>query len=283
MAVLGTIRLSSIAPWSQRRRVVGMVKSPVEGSTAVLIRLDSPVTFSDFVRPICLPDEGKQMPIRRMDTFLEDLPDDGPKAEKFESIPHSVMSAKKSNKIYENTQYFISPEDEDDTTEPLEHFEKYSAFNSMDDEHHDMPKAEPLTVNDTYYEMMDRPRTEKTATVEKESIPWTNCNTLGWSRQTDQLQRVQLKIGDMGACENISIATVNSLCTEAVFHKMDCSEEEYAGSSIVCMLPNTKRWALVGVTSWRIACAPTGVERPRMYDKISSNSEWIRSVITAEV
>jgi hypothetical protein len=37
------------------------------------------------------------------------------------------------------------------------------------------------------------------------------------------LQRVQLKIGSMVKCENISITTVNSLCTEAVFHKQDCS------------------------------------------------------------
>lgn len=267
-----------------------MVKSPVEGSTAVLIRLDTPVTFSDFIRPICLPDEGKHQsqppspPIRRMDdSFVDDLLDDEPRAEKFESNLNTVATPKRMGKINENTQYFISPQ-QDDATESLEHYEKYSSSDFTHEDHFEMPRAEPLTVNDTFYEMMDRPQTKPAAvTIQKELIQWSGCNTLGWSRQSDQLQRVQLKIGDMGACENISIATVNSICTEAVFHKMDCSEEEYAGSSIVCMLPDTKRWALVGVASWRIACAPTGVERPRMYDKISSNAEWIRSIITAEV
>ena len=32
-----------------------MVKSPVEGNSIVLLKLDQPVVFSDFARPICLP------------------------------------------------------------------------------------------------------------------------------------------------------------------------------------------------------------------------------------
>ena len=53
---MGTVRLSSTSPWQQERRIVGMIKSPVEGSTTVLLKLDRPVaTFSDFVRPVCLP------------------------------------------------------------------------------------------------------------------------------------------------------------------------------------------------------------------------------------
>jgi len=52
---LGVVRLSSTSPWEQERRIVGMIKSPVEGTT-VLVKLDRPVTtFSDFVRPVCLP------------------------------------------------------------------------------------------------------------------------------------------------------------------------------------------------------------------------------------
>lgn len=55
-ARMGTVRLSSTSPWQQERRIVGMIKSPVEGSTTVLLKLDRPVTtFSDFVRPVCLP------------------------------------------------------------------------------------------------------------------------------------------------------------------------------------------------------------------------------------
>ena len=32
-----------------------MVKSPVEGNSIVLLKMDQPVVFSDFARPICLP------------------------------------------------------------------------------------------------------------------------------------------------------------------------------------------------------------------------------------
>lgn len=58
-------------------------------------------------------------------------------------------------------------------------------------------------------------------------------------------------------------------------------EEEYAGSPIFCLLSDEKRWALVGVSNWRIACTHTGTnqERPRMYDKIESNVSWIREII----
>jgi hypothetical protein len=49
----------------------------------------------------------------------------------------------------------------------------------------------------------------------------------------------------------------------------------------MCQLPKTKQWTLVGIASWRIACAPTGIERPRMYDKLTSNSAWIRDTIAS--
>lgn len=55
MARLGAVRISSQAPWVQERLIVGMVKSPVEGSQIVLIKLaDSEVELSDYVRPACL-------------------------------------------------------------------------------------------------------------------------------------------------------------------------------------------------------------------------------------
>lgn len=57
---LGSVRLTSTAPWQQERLVVGMTKSPVEGSTVVLVKLDSPLQVSDFVRPICLPRHSTQ-------------------------------------------------------------------------------------------------------------------------------------------------------------------------------------------------------------------------------
>ncbi|CAB0032383.1 unnamed protein product [Trichogramma brassicae] len=57
-ARFGHVRLTSRSPWQLERRIVGMVKSPVEGSTVVLLKLDKPIeTFSDFVRPVCLPSQ----------------------------------------------------------------------------------------------------------------------------------------------------------------------------------------------------------------------------------
>ena len=34
-----------------------MVKSPVEGNSIVLLKLDQQIVFSDFARPICIPDQ----------------------------------------------------------------------------------------------------------------------------------------------------------------------------------------------------------------------------------
>lgn len=116
-ARLGTVRLSSTSPWQQERRIVGLVKSPVEGSTIAMVKLEEPVHMSDFVRPICLPKD----------------------------------------------------------------------------------KSAVLSSNMSY------------------------CNTLGWARNREQLQRVQLKISEMERCENVSITTANSLCTEAAFIKDDCN------------------------------------------------------------
>lgn len=172
-ARLGTVRLSSSSPWQLERRIVGMMKSPVEGSTTVLLKLDSPVTaFSDFVRPVCLP-----------------------------------------------------------------------------------PNQDSVSRNTTY------------------------CQTLGWARNRELLQRVQLRHSEMERCENISIASVNSICTDAEFSMDDCNEEEVAGSPMLCLLSDNRRWALAGVSSWRIACSKPGTERPRLYDKISSNLAWIKSTI----
>ncbi|XP_076678989.1 atrial natriuretic peptide-converting enzyme isoform X1 [Andrena cerasifolii] len=171
-ARMGTIRLSSTSPWQQERRIVGMIKSPVEGSTTVLLKLDRPVnTFSDFVRPVCLPSN-------------QDPPANA-----------------------------------------------------------------------------------------------SHCNTLGWARNRDLLQRVQLRHSAMERCENISIASVNTVCTEPAYSTDDCNEEELAGSPMLCLESDGSRWALMGVGSWRIACSKAGIERPRLYDKVSSNIAWIKSTI----
>uniref|UniRef100_A0A1V1FKK9 Putative serine protease 38 n=1 Tax=Reticulitermes speratus TaxID=60591 RepID=A0A1V1FKK9_9NEOP len=175
VAHLGNIRLSGSSPWHQERAVVGMVKSPVEGSTVVMVKLEQPVTMSDFIHPVCLPEEGSG-------ALLTNL---------------------------------------------------------------------------------------------------SHCNTLGWARNREQLQRVQIKLSSMERCENISIPTVNSICTEPPYLTDDCNEEELAGSPMLCLLSDNKTWTLVGVSNWRIACSKSGTERPRLYDKITSNIEWIHKTMSA--
>ncbi|XP_055622880.1 uncharacterized protein LOC129766374 isoform X2 [Toxorhynchites rutilus septentrionalis] len=295
MAIFGAVRLSSSAPWTQRRRIIGMVKSPVEGSTAALIRLENPVVFSDFVRPICLPDIPLKETIDRADN---NNVTPTPHAERF-----SKSRPRKPLKEYR--QYFETPGNDDgsgggtssDELVELTETSRYSINEfaaDFTDEGAQIPKAEAIGVVKNPYPLPENsPQTNNYITPQNyiasfqppkpKPTVWTNCNTLGWSRQRDHLQRVQLKISDMKPCENVSIATVNSLCTEAAYHKQDCSEEEFAGSPVVCLLPTERKWALVGVASWRIACAPNGVERPRMYDKITSNTQWIRETIAATV
>ncbi|XP_055595404.1 uncharacterized protein LOC129746008 [Uranotaenia lowii] len=294
IAIFGAVRLSSNAPWTQRRRIIGMVKSPVEGSTAALVRLETPIVYSDFVRPICLPDIPLKETIDRADSGVKPTPH----AEKF-----SKTRAPK-RRIKEYRQYFETPGDEDGTSEEYSEITESSRYQvnefavEFTDEGSQIPKAEAVGViagtKNPYPLPENSPQTNNyvsplnyigqsfQAPKSKPTL-WTNCNTLGWSRQRDHLQRVQLKISDMKPCENISIATVNSMCTEAAYHKQDCSEEEFAGSPVLCLLPTERKWALVGVASWRIACAPNGVERPRMYDKITSNTQWIRETIAASV
>lgn len=291
MAIFGSVRLNANAPWTQRRRVIGLIKSPVEGSTAALIRLETPVAFSDFVRPVCLPDElDKKL---RPDYQRRNL---APKAEKLESShqPRDI-SAKAQLSTKEMQQFFVAPSLEKPVlstdTSNIDSSEEVGSkvrravepnpFGS-----YPLPESVPQMQ---YYSQKARslgqqklPVTFVTTTKPTEQTQWTNCNTLGWSRQRDHLQRVQLKISDMSACENVSIATVNSMCTEATFQKHDCTQEEFSGAPVQCTLPGTNQWALVGISSWRIACGPTGVERPRMYDKITSNAAWIRDTINSE-
>ena len=43
---LANVRLSSRAPWEQERRIVGMVASPVEQQSIVLLKLDREAAMS---------------------------------------------------------------------------------------------------------------------------------------------------------------------------------------------------------------------------------------------
>lgn len=53
------------------------------------------------------------------------------------------------------------------------------------------------------------------------------CNALGWGRNREQLQRVQVRFGEMEKCENISMPSVNGVCAEAAFGEEDCSVSRF--------------------------------------------------------
>lgn len=188
-----------------------MVVSPVEGSTAALIRLQTAVVFSDFVRPVCLPDDenSRHSPETDYQTTSSSALHSGdfPRADKLQKI---IKRA--DQKFTEDRQYFRVSDSEN---EPLEDVElpgyKDIIASELVDENLNSLKPEPYKHSENF---------NKNPALKNQ---WQQCNTLGWSRQREHLQRVQLKHIDMKACENISIATVNSLCGEAVYHKQDCN------------------------------------------------------------
>lgn len=237
MAVFGSVRLASKAPWTQRRRIIGMIKSPVEGSTAALIRLETPVVYSDHVRPICLPDDQQRKQEQQIQRRAY-----VPKAERLEGKSSDGVKLLE----HETQQYFELPVYHQ--TEELESDENNSGY--YEPSAYRMPEAESLVADEIEgmdfdsYPLPERtpqvqyygvnqttttpaaagPKVTAATSTEQQSEPvWTMCNTLGWSRQRDHLQRVQLKIGHMETCENVSIATVNSMCTEATYQKHDCT------------------------------------------------------------
>ena len=52
--------------------------------------------------------------------------------------------------------------------------------------------------------------------------------------------------------------------------------EEFAGAPLMCQAAG--EWHLVGVSSWRKSCSSVG-QRPRLFDRVSLNSEWAQSTI----
>ena len=52
--------------------------------------------------------------------------------------------------------------------------------------------------------------------------------------------------------------------------------EEVAGAPLMCQAEG--EWHLVGVAAWRKGCSSIG-QRPRLYDKVSPNSEWAQKTI----
>lgn len=196
-----------------------MVKSPVEGSTVALVRLQTPVVYSDFVRPSCLPDDDFLR-----NSIITDYPVnsalasailiDRPRAEKF------YGKIKKKVTFTEDRQFFQLSETEknDDDDEENETIYHEIAASELVDEHMNSlkPEAQLQSRSIAYYDEQKLQSNEPTH-------QWKQCNTLGWSRQKEHLQRVQLKMIDMKSCENISITTVNSVCADAAYPKQDCN------------------------------------------------------------
>lgn len=242
-----------------------MIKSPVEGSTAALVRLESPVSYSDFVRPICLSDEMSEVFRRVQQTAARpnqiSKRRDSPYAEKLEvtqattAVTTSWPEAKKQNKMKENVDFFESPilqfgpshdplaekEFNVDFTDDAERMPRAEAlFSTKPTLEYPLPKEPPQTS--VFKKSLAYPQpnlsvahyanaaAQQVINERQTAQQWVNCNTLGWTRTKNQLQRVQLKIGEMAACENVSIATVNSMCAEAVYHKQDCSVSRGFGS-----------------------------------------------------
>lgn len=195
-----------------------MVKSPVEGSTAALVRLQTPVVYSDFVRPVCLPDDDFSR-----NSIITDYPTN--------SALHSanLIDRPRAEKFYGKSK-------KKTFTEDRQFFQLNNEKQENDDEDGDTQIYHEIIPSELVYEHMNTLKPE--AQLQPRSIAyhaeendknvqakyqWKSCNTLGWSRQKEHLQRVQLNVIDMKACENISIATVNSLCAEASYHKQDCN------------------------------------------------------------
>lgn len=183
--------------------------------------------YSDFVRPICLPDDDYTK-----NSIITDYPTnsallssanlvDQPKAEKY----FGNKFRKTTIKFTEDRQFFqISDKEEEEENDENQSGLKDSIASELVDEHLNSLRPEPQfqTRSASYY-----PNHETHANSVNVEHQWKQCNTLGWSRQRDHLQRVQLKMIDMQACENISITTVNSLCAEAAFHKQDCNVSDF--------------------------------------------------------
>lgn len=193
-----------------------MVKSPVEGSTVALVRLQTPVVYSDFVRPVCLPDD---------DFTRNSIVTDYPQSSALLSV--NLIERPRAEKFYRNKtifnedrQFFKLTENENLEENDEESRSIYHEIQASEliDEHMNslLPQAQFQARSVAYF---DEQKVQNAPTMHQ----WKQCNTLGWSRQKEHLQRVQLNTIDMKSCENISIATVNSLCAEAAYHKQDCS------------------------------------------------------------
>ncbi|CAH0394114.1 unnamed protein product [Bemisia tabaci] len=50
-----------------------------------------------------------------------------------------------------------------------------------------------------------------------------HCHTLGWAKNREFLERIEVSVIQMDLCANISITSVNGVCTESVYQQNDCN------------------------------------------------------------
>ena len=91
-----------------------------------------------------------------------------------------------------------------------------------------------------------------------------------------QLHVIELEPAELDKCEDISEVSANTICTQLKDENEKCKGEEFAGTPLMCQAAG--EWHLVGVSSWRKPCSAIG-QRPRLYDRVSLNSEWAQKTI----
>lgn len=63
--IAGTNTRITQTPGQQRRKVVKVQRHENARSDIALLKLDSPIRFSDTIRPVCLPENGEEAPVTK--------------------------------------------------------------------------------------------------------------------------------------------------------------------------------------------------------------------------
>ena len=94
------------------------------------------------------------------------------------------------------------------------------------------------------------------------------------------MAKIAIRFGCTKLSNNLERCLIKNL--HAIFFLFLCFQaEEFAGAPLMCQAAG--EWHLVGVSSWRKSCSSVG-QRPRLFDRVSVNSEWAQTTIfTLEV
>lgn len=108
-----------------------------------------------------------------------------------------------------------------------------------------------------------------------------SCVTLSWNSEDQQMHVVHLEPAPREKCEEVSEVSPHTICTQEKAADSEtgvgeCVGEEVAGAPLMCQAAG--EWHLVGVSAWRRGCSVVG-RRPRLYDKVSVNSDWAQKTV----